>query len=79
MVGFTLFFSHNAVDRKAKGDARSSIEERYVSRDAYLSEVRTSAESLVADRYLLPEDIDVVVENCARTYDQAVSNAYLQA
>ena len=75
MVGFTLFFSRNAADREAKGDARRSIEERYVSRDAYLVKARTSAESLVVDRYLLPEDVDVVVENCARTYDQAVSHA----
>jgi hypothetical protein len=73
MVGFTLFFPRNDADRQAAHDARRSIEERYASREAYLAESRTAAEALVAARTLLAEDVDVVVENCARTYDLAMA------
>lgn len=74
MVGFTLFFPRDAADRERKHDQRRSIAERYASRDAYLAESRRAAEALVGQRHLRAEDVDVVVENCARTYDLALAD-----
>ncbi|MCH8849161.1 MAG: hypothetical protein IIC32_09350 [Chloroflexi bacterium] len=73
MVGFTLPFAATRQAREASGDPRPSIQERYESRDAYLQQVRHDAESLVAERYLLAEDTDVVVAACAAHYDAAMA------
>src|SRR5690606_28923859 len=44
MQGITHFFPRTKADREATGDPRRSIEERYASRDDYLSRVREYAE-----------------------------------
>ena len=72
MMGFTNFFPPTRAVREATGDPRPSIEERYTSRDSYLFQVTESARRLVAERYLLEEDVDVVVADCAERYDAAV-------
>ena len=69
MMGSTLPFARTRTEREASGDPRLSIEERYGNREAYLDQVRADAEALAADRYLLPEDIDVVVQNAASRWD----------
>jgi len=69
MMGSTLPFARTKNEREASGDPRLSIEERYSDREAYLDRVRADAEALAADRYLLPEDIDVVVQNAATRWD----------
>jgi hypothetical protein len=48
---------------------QSVIEERYRSRDEYLRKVRASAESLVRERFLLPENVEGAVDRAARTWD----------
>ena len=73
MQGLTLFFAPEADSRKAAGDSRASLRERYGSRDEYLDRVREHALGLAAGRYLLDEDVDVVVDACARRYDAAMS------
>jgi hypothetical protein len=73
MQGISLFFAPDAGSRKAAGDSRPSLRERYGSRDEYLGRVREHALRLVDERYLLEEDVDVVVDACARRYDAATS------
>ena len=73
MQGLTLFFAPDADSRKASGDSRASLRERYGSRDEYLDRVREHALRLAGERYLLDEDVDVVVDACARRYDAAMS------
>lgn len=73
MQGFTDFFKRTRAEREAAGDPRPSIEERYATREAYLSEVRNQAELLVHDRYVLPEDVDVIVADAAERWDTAMS------
>jgi len=43
-------------EREAAGDPRLSLEERYVSRAAYVQQVEAAAQALVAARLLLPEE-----------------------
>ena len=75
MLGLSIFFAPDADSRKAAGDSRPSLEERYGSRDEYLGRVRAHALRLAEERYVLDEDVDVVVDACARRYDAAVSAA----
>lgn len=69
MQGSTFPFARTAAERQATGDLRPSIAERYPSRDEYLAQVRTAARALVADRYLLPEDVPVAEQIAAERYD----------
>jgi hypothetical protein len=70
--GATIPFAATRERRAAWGDARSSIEERYASREAFLDRVRAAATSLSESRYLLQSDIDEVVATSARRYDEFV-------
>ncbi|MQC48074.1 MAG: hypothetical protein DWG77_03135 [Chloroflexi bacterium] len=72
MQGSSHFFAATSAERAATSDPRLSIEERYASREAYDEQVRAAAVSLASERYLLPDDIDLVVEACATRYDAAV-------
>jgi hypothetical protein len=72
LQGMTRFFSRDESERDGLGDPRPSIADRYTSRDDYLERVRYEAQRLVEDGLLLPEDIDVVVENCADRYNEAL-------
>ncbi len=69
MMGSTLPLAATRAERDASGDPRPSIEERYPSREAYLEQVRSEAEALAADRYLIPEDVEVVMQNAATRWD----------
>ena len=62
-------FARNRADRERTNDPRPSIEERYASRGAYLARVREAANRLVAERHMLAEDVDAVVERAGRLWD----------
>ena len=69
LSGWTLPFSATRAERVAAGDPRLSIEERYPSKDEYLSRVRDAAQSLVDGGYMLSDDFDEVVEQASYRYD----------
>ncbi len=68
MQGATIPFAPTAEARQRSGDPRPSIAERYPSPEAYLAGVRADAERLASQRYLLPEDVDLVVDNAAHRF-----------
>ena len=68
-AGATLPFARTQSEREARGDPRPSIEERYDSRKAYLERIRQAAVALVAQRYLLEEDVEVSVAAAAQLWD----------
>lgn len=72
MQGSTFPFPATAAARAATGDPRRSIAERYGSRGEYLARVRAAALSLVAARWLLPEDVPLTVALAATRYDAFV-------
>ena len=47
---------------------RPSATERYPTRDDYAAAVRLAAEKLVADRFLLPEDVDAIIDKAVADY-----------
>jgi hypothetical protein len=69
MMGSTLPFAVTRTAREVSGDPRPSIEERYASRAAYLARAREAALRLVAERHMLAEDVDAVVERAGRLWD----------
>jgi hypothetical protein len=69
LSGWTLRFPATQADREASGDPRLSIEERYASKEDYISKVEEAARGLVDEGYLLAEDIDMMVSRAAKRYD----------
>ena len=69
MLGSTLPFPPTPRTRQRSGDPRPSIAERYASKETYLEQVKKAAEALVAERFLLPADLDAILHRAAWRYD----------
>ena len=69
LAGWSVPFAKTKADREASGDPRPSISERYESRDDYITQTRAAAETLVADGYLLQEDVERETEMAGARYD----------
>lgn len=63
--GAFIPFAKTKAERLAAGDPRPSIEERYVSHEAYVAAVKNAADDAVKERFLLPEDADRLVAQAA--------------
>ncbi|HEX7125939.1 MAG TPA: alpha/beta hydrolase domain-containing protein [Thermodesulfobacteriota bacterium] len=61
-TGSYLPFAATRDERRASGDPRKSLEERYRSHEKYVKEVEKAARKLVRDRYLLQSDADAIVD-----------------
>ncbi|MGI8551616.1 MAG: alpha/beta hydrolase domain-containing protein [Dehalococcoidia bacterium] len=75
MLGSTLPFPATVREREQTGDPRPAIAERYGDREEYLARVRSEAERLVAQRYLLAEDVEAVMQGAGKRYDALTSAA----
>jgi hypothetical protein len=73
MNGLTLWFAPDEARRVASGDPRRSLAERYRDEADYGAKVRAAALELAAERYLLKEDVERVVEAAIARYRAAVS------
>ena len=65
VIGSCFQLPATAEERKAAGDGRASIEERYRSPGHYVRLVAEAAQRLVDRRLLLQEDADAYVEQAA--------------
>lgn len=74
MQGSTFFFAPDGATRAAAGDPRPSLAERYADRSEYLRRVEAAARELVVQRYLLEEDIALVLDDAAARYDTALTS-----
>lgn len=61
-----------AEERRATGDPRLSVEERYGSRDAYLGRYATCAARLARERYLLDQDLPELLERAEALWELVV-------
>ncbi len=66
--GSSIPFPRTIAERERLGDPRASLEERYPSIAAYEAAVRAAAQQLVAERLLLPEDVELCVRIAVRRY-----------
>jgi hypothetical protein len=69
LVGSTIPFAATREARRAVGDSRPSVAERYRSRADYLEQVKQAAEALIQARYLLAEDLEEIISQAAQHYD----------
>ena len=69
LAGWTKPFAPTKVLRQSIGDPRLSIEERYQSRENYVSLVEDSARLLVNKRYMLEEDVERISESAGLKFD----------
>ena len=74
-AGATLPFAKTRAEREKTGDPRPSIAERYRSRDDYLARVREAAKGLVAEGYMLEEDIETSERFAARLWKAFAEDA----
>jgi hypothetical protein len=69
MQGSYIPLARTGAERKQKNDPRPAIDERYPSKDQYVAKVTQAAQTLIAQGYMLQDDLDVVVKNAARHWD----------
>ena len=58
IAGAQFPFAQTLEERTRTGDPRPSLQERYVSPEAWAAAMKTAADTLVAQRLLLPEDAE---------------------
>jgi hypothetical protein len=75
LAGTYVPFARTRADKASRGDPRAAIEERYRDRAAYLRRIRSAADALVKDGFLLGEDVPGVVERAGRHWDYATGAA----
>lgn len=66
-IGGFIPFAKTKAERVASGDPRLSLEERYKDHDGYVRAVRTAADKLVSDGYLLAEDAESMVSGAEKS------------
>ncbi|MGH9257113.1 MAG: alpha/beta hydrolase domain-containing protein, partial [Vicinamibacterales bacterium] len=69
LIGGYVPFASTKAERERTGDPRLSVEERYRSRDQYLTLVRDAAAALVKDGYLLGDDVQAIVTRAGEHWD----------
>ena len=69
LTGSYLPFAATKAERTKRGDPRLSVEERYTNRAEYVQKVNEATQRLVADRYLLPEDAEVVAKRAIEHWE----------
>jgi hypothetical protein len=69
MMGATLPFAPTESERVGDGDPRRALAERYRDRDDYLAQARVAAQQLIAEGFLLDEDLELAVDLAGQRYD----------
>jgi len=65
--GMFIPFKTTREERRAANDPRLSLQERYRDRERYLKAVRSAAEELVSEGFLLPEDAKIEIEKAEKS------------
>jgi hypothetical protein len=66
-IGGFIPFAKTKAERTASGDPRLSLEERYGNHAGYVRAVKTAAEKLVRDGYLLQEDATTMISQAEQS------------
>jgi Alpha/beta hydrolase domain len=72
--GSFMPFPRTDAERQASGDPRASLEARYANRAAYEAKVRSVAADVVGRGFLLPEDVDALVDEAGGLYDRIMAH-----
>ena len=69
IIGSLIPFAATAADRQQRGDPRASLEERYGSRAQWVRHLSDATAGLIAERLLLPEDAERLLNAAAASWD----------
>jgi hypothetical protein len=69
LLGSYVPFARTKAERERARDPRSSIAERYPTRERYLEQVQDVAAALARDGYLLSEDLPAIVRRAGDHWD----------
>ena len=72
LAGSYIPFPATRAQRERTRDPRRSIEERYDSREDFLTRIESAGEALIGDRYLLEADLPAILERAAQHWDLLV-------
>jgi hypothetical protein len=61
LLGSTIPLPRTRAEAQSRNDPRPSLEELYGNHEGYVRKVATAAQNLLAQRLMLPEDVDLVV------------------
>jgi hypothetical protein len=78
MQGSFIPFARTRTDRDRASDPRRSVEERYRSRDEYLSLIEKAANELVGQRHLRQEDVPRIVDQARQRWEYVTGRAATQ-
>jgi hypothetical protein len=67
-------FARTQAERRATGDPRPSLQERYLSREDFVAKVRQAASQQIAEGFLLAEDEERAVSENAGLYDRILAH-----
>ena len=67
-------FARTQAERRAAGDPRPSLQERYPTRDDFIARVRKAADRQTAEGFLLPEDEERAVSGNLGLYDRILAH-----
>jgi hypothetical protein len=70
--GSYLPFPRSAAEREKTGDPRTSIAERYSSREAYLRRYKKAVDGLARERWILKEDRASLLQRGGAEWDETV-------
>jgi hypothetical protein len=62
------------MERQSSADPRPPLQARYANRAAYEAKVRSAAAAVVAQGFLLPEDVDALVGEAGDLYDRIMAH-----
>ena len=66
-----LPFAKTAAERRASGDPRKSVAERYSSREDYLAQYQRALDALIAQRWVLPQDRAALLRRGEQAWTEA--------
>ena len=72
--GSFIPFARTQAERRATGDPRPSLQERYPTREDFIAKVRQAAGRQIADGFLLPEDEERAVSENVGLYDRILAH-----
>ena len=75
MQGSYIAFPRTVTERRATGDSRPSIEERYHGRSDYLGQVSAAGLRLIEDGYLLSADLAQILTRAEQHWDYLLASS----
>ena len=75
MAGAYIPLPATRAEREKSKDPRQSISERYGSKADYLKKIQESATGLAGERYILPKDVQIIVQEAGTHWDSLMTPA----